>query len=111
GGKGAQVLGVNATALTGLLRSLRPTTGTLSAYSSELPCLLEGLANARGVMAKVIGGTDAGLRARVSIRSALPAYTFPRDLPASPRGTGPDCHGMPLLSPSQIPFPEKGAPQ
>lgn len=111
GGKGAEVLGVNADALTSLLRALRPTTGTLAAYSSELPCLLEGLANARGVMADVIGGTSAGLRARVSIRSELPPYTRAKDLPTLARGHGVGCHGMPLLRPDQIPVPEKGAPQ
>jgi len=111
GGKGAEVLGTHGDALTALLGNLRPTTATLAAYSSELPCLLQGLARTRGVMADVIGGTDAGLRARVSIRSELPAYANPRDLPTYPRGTGAACHGMPWLSPAQIPAPEKGEPQ
>lgn len=111
GGRGAEVLGVNADALGTLVRGLRLPSGTLRAYSSELPCLLMGLDRARELMADVIGGTDAALRALVSFRSQLPKYTYPDDLPDYPSGSGPDCHGLPGLSPGQIPIPERGEPQ
>ncbi|HWJ82502.1 MAG TPA: MCE family protein [Nocardioides sp.] len=108
GDRGAEVLGVNGSALASLLRSLRPTAGTLRAYSSELPCLLQGLDNTRKIMAKVIGGTTPALRAYLSVRSQLPTYTYPADLPHVPRGRGPSCYGMPLLSDANTPFPERG---
>lgn len=108
GDRGAKVLGVNSDALVRLLRTLRPTTGTLRAYSSELPCLLQGLDETREIMAQVIGGRDAGLRARLSIRHGLPKYVAPSDLPSMPRGRGPACHNLPLLDPGELPIPERG---
>jgi phospholipid/cholesterol/gamma-HCH transport system substrate-binding protein len=111
GGEGAHVLGVNSRALASVLRNLRPTTGTLAAYSTELPCLLKGLDRTRDIMAGVIGGTRSALIGRVSIRGELPAYTLPKGLPAYPHGRGPDCAALPLLAASHIPFPERGAPQ
>lgn len=111
GGKAERLLGENGDALARLLRSARPTAATLRAYSIELPCLLQGLDETREVMAKVIGGTDAGLRALVSVRSELSHYEAPADLPGYPEGRGPDCHGLPRLKDSAIPIPERGTPQ
>jgi len=111
GGRGAEVLGVNANALGTLVRGLQLPTGTLRAYSTELPCLLMGLDQSRKLIADVIGGTDATLRAMVSVRSEISKYTYPNDLPGVPAGRGPDCHGLPALSPGQIPVPERGEPQ
>ncbi len=111
GGEGAQVLGINATALADVLRNLRPTTGLLAAYSSELPCFLEGLDKTRDIMADVIGGKSHALIGKVSMRGALPAYTYPKDLPSYPQGHGPTCAGLPMLAKSQIPYPERGTPQ
>ncbi|RHW22827.1 MCE family protein [Nocardioides immobilis] len=111
GGRGAQVLGVNADALGTLVRGLRLPTGTLRAYSTELPCLLMGLDRTRELMADAIGGTDASLRAVISFRSGLSKYTAPADLPGMPVGRGPACHGLPVLSADQVPVPERGEPQ
>ncbi|MCW2856549.1 MAG: hypothetical protein JWR52_2164 [Marmoricola sp.] len=111
GGEGVKVLGVNSTALAEVLRELRPTTSTLAAYSSELPCFLEGLDKTRDIMADVIGGKANALIGKVSIRGALPPYTYPQDLPSYPQGRGPTCAGLPMLSKSQIPYPERGTPQ
>lgn len=111
GDHGARVLGVNAGALSALLRTLRPTAATLHAYSTELPCLFQGLDNTRKVMAKVIGGTSHGLRALLSVRSKLPKYTVPRDLPGLPHGRAASCAGMPLLGSGQVPYPERGPVQ
>jgi phospholipid/cholesterol/gamma-HCH transport system substrate-binding protein len=109
GDHATRVLGVNGDALATLLRTLRPTAATLRAYSSELPCLFRGIDNTRKEMAKVIGGTTHALRALVSIRSKLPKYTVPRDLPGLPHGRGPSCAGMPLLH--AFPYPERGPVQ
>ncbi|MFL6109349.1 MAG: MCE family protein [Marmoricola sp.] len=111
GGEGTKVLGINSSALAAVLKNLRPTSRTLAAYSSELPCFLRGLSNTRDIMADVIGGKTAALIGKVSIRGALPPYTFPKDLPGYPHGTGPTCAGLPLLSSGLIPFPERGTPQ
>lgn len=111
GGRGAEVLGVNADALGTLVRGLQLPTGTLRAYSTELPCLLMGLDRARELMADAIGGTEASMRALISFRSGLSKYTVPADRPGMPVGRGPDCHGLPVLSADQIPVPERGEPQ
>lgn len=111
GDSGTKLLGVNSAALSSVLRNLRPTAATLAAYSSELPCFLEGLDKTRDIMAKVIGGTKSALIGKVSIRGELPPYTYPKDLPTYPKGRGPSCAGMPMLSSSQIPYPERGTPQ
>jgi len=111
GAEGAHVLGINSRSIALALKNLRPTARTLAAYSSELPCFLRGLSNTRDIMADVIGGKQAALIGKVSIRGALPPYTFPKDLPAYPRGTGPTCAGLPSLSAGEIPFPERGIPQ
>ncbi|WP_183093587.1 MCE family protein [Nocardioides stalactiti] len=111
GGRGAEVLGLNADALGALVRGLNLPSGTLRAYATELPCFILGLDRTRQIMADVIGGTDATLRALVSVRSKLSKYTAPDDLPSYPRGRGPNCHGLPVLSPSQVPVPERGTPQ
>jgi phospholipid/cholesterol/gamma-HCH transport system substrate-binding protein len=111
GGDGSKLLGVNANALGQLLRNLRPTTRTLAAYSSELPCFLKGLDKTRDLIADVIGGTTSALIGRVSLRGSLPPYTFPKDLPGYPKGRGPSCAGLPALVPNQVPYPERGEPQ
>lgn len=111
GGRATELLGENGDALATLLESARPTAATLRAYSSELPCFLKGLDETRKIMADVIGGTDASLRALVSVRSELSRYTFPADLPDAAAGRGPNCQGLPRLKNSQIPIPERGTPQ
>ena len=111
GGHGAQVLGLNASALSELVRGLDLPSSTLRAYSTELPCFLMGMDRTRQMIGDVIGGTDATLRAHVSVRSKLSKYTYPGDLPGVPVGRGPDCHGLPVLTSSQVPVPERGEPQ
>lgn len=111
GDEGTRVLGVNSLALSKVLKNLRPTTRTLAAYSSELPCFLMGLDKTRDIMADVIGGKEAALIGKVSLRGELPVYKFPRDLPSYPKGRGPTCGALPMLSPDQVPFPERGTPQ
>lgn len=111
GGRAEELLGENGDALATLVESARPTAATLRAYSTELPCLLKGLDETRKIMADVIGGTDASLRALVSVRSELEHYTFPSSLPGLPQGRGPNCHGLPRLKGNQIPIPERGTPQ
>ena len=109
GGEATEFLGVNGDDLADLLRSARPTAETLNAYSNELPCLLRGLDANREVMAQVLGGKSAGLRALVSVRSELPVYAYPNDLPGLPERGAPSCHGLPTLD--QIPIPERGGEQ
>jgi phospholipid/cholesterol/gamma-HCH transport system substrate-binding protein len=111
GADGTKVLGINSNALALVLKNLRPTTRTLAAYSSELPCFLMGLDKTRGIMASVIGGKEAALIGKVSLRGELPVYKYPQDLPTYPKGRGPTCGGLPLLSSNQIPYPERGTPQ
>ena len=111
GGAGSRLVGLNDESLVALLRSLRPTTAMLRAYSSELPCLLQGLDRTQQIMTKTLGGLDAGLRARLTLRSELPPYQPGADLPRLPVPGGPGCQGLPSLSAAQLPFPERGVPQ
>lgn len=111
GATGTRFVGVNDDQLRAVLKSLRPTSALLEAYSSELPCFLKGLDRTQQIMTDTFGGVDAGLRARLTIRSELPPYTAGRDFPDLPLGTGPGCHGLPSLTTSDVPFPERGAPQ
>jgi phospholipid/cholesterol/gamma-HCH transport system substrate-binding protein len=111
GKAGSRFVGLTDDDLVSLLRSLRPTTSTLRAYSSELPCFLKGLDKTQQIMTKTLGGLDAGLRARVSVRSELPPYRPGVDLPRLPIARGPGCAGLPTLPASHVPFPERGEPQ
>jgi phospholipid/cholesterol/gamma-HCH transport system substrate-binding protein len=108
---GTRFVGVNDNALLSLLRSLRPTTAMLRAYSSELPCLFQGLDRTQQIMTKTWGDIDAGLRARLTVRSELPPYRPGADLPRVAVPRGPTCAALPSLDASQVPFPERGTPQ
>lgn len=111
GEAGTRLVGITDDDLVSLLRSLRPTTSTLRAYSSELPCFLQGLDRTQQIMTKSLGGLDAGLRARIGFRSELPPYRPGIDLPRLPIPRGPGCQGLPTIAPAQVPFPERGGPQ
>lgn len=111
GKAGTDLLGANSAKLQAVINQLAPTVSVVGTYTPELSCFVAGLENTREIIAKVIGGTLPGLIARVSIRGALNPYTYPGDLPKSPRGTGPICGGLPLLSPSQIPYSGRGSSQ
>jgi phospholipid/cholesterol/gamma-HCH transport system substrate-binding protein len=108
---GTRFVGANDQTLLTLLRSLRPTTAMLRAYSSELPCFIRGLDRTQQIMAETFGEVDAGLRARLTVRSELPPYRGEADFPQPPIARGPGCQGLPALSSSQVPFPERGGPQ
>lgn len=111
GQAGVDLLGVNSARLQTVIKQIAPTVSLVASYSPELSCFLVGLENTREIMARVIGGAAPGLIGRVSIRGEIPPYTYPRDLPKAPRGTGPVCPGLPLLSPSQIPYSGPGSSQ
>jgi phospholipid/cholesterol/gamma-HCH transport system substrate-binding protein len=108
---GTRFVGVNDEALLSLLRSLRPTTGMLRAYATELPCLFQGLDRTQEIMTDTLGGISAGLRARLTVRSELPPYRPGVDKPQPAVPRGPTCAALPSLDQSQVPFPERGAPQ
>lgn len=108
---GTRFARVNDESLLSLLRSLRPTTAMLRAYSSELPCLLQGLDRTQQIMNKTWGEVDAGLRARLTVRSEVPPYRPGADLPRVAVPRGPTCAALPSLDVSQVPFPERGTPQ
>lgn len=111
GKQGLALLGANGQQLEAAIHNIWPTAELLNQYSPELGCFLTGMENTRQIIAKVIGGTSAGLIGRVSIRGSLNPYSFPADLPRYPRGAGPTCAGLPLLSPAQIPYAGRGSSQ
>lgn len=111
GKDGVALLGANGKQLEAAIRNIWPTAQLLNQYAPELSCFLTGMENTRQIMAKVIGGTTAGLIGRVSIRGSLNPYSFPGDLPPYPSGTGPTCAGLPLLNSAQIPYAGRGSSQ
>lgn len=111
GKDGVALLGANGKQLEQAIHSIFPTASLLNEYSPELGCFLNGLENTRQIMAKVIGGASPGLIGRLTIRGELNPYKYPSDLPSYPKGSGPTCAGLPLLSSTQIPYSGRGSSQ
>lgn len=108
--QGATVLGNDVTGLLVrlepvlplALETLRPTLGLLSAYSPELPCLLNGIDRTGAQLRKVMlppseGGTHRNVHVQLGIGQALPAYRNPTDLPKVGATGGPNCRGLPVI--------------
>lgn len=111
GDTATSVLDIHGDALAELLRGLRVPASTLRVYSEEIPCLMAGLDRARELVGAATGGSDPAFRFLLGFRSELEPYRYPQDLPGRPQGRGPNCHGLPVIQPSQIPVPERGGPR
>jgi phospholipid/cholesterol/gamma-HCH transport system substrate-binding protein len=100
------VLAHNQEGLQSSLALLRPTTGLLQKYSPALTCLIQGLDTLNTLLSDVVGGTSPGLNINMSFTPAGGSYKSPRDLPEVRADNGPNCHGLPTLTPEEIPPPE-----
>jgi phospholipid/cholesterol/gamma-HCH transport system substrate-binding protein len=87
--------------LTSAVRVLGPTTATLSRYSPEFTCLLQGLTNLDRIS---VPSTVPGLRGRIAFLPEARPYQFPMDLPKVAADTGPNCRGLPMV-PKDSPTP------
>jgi phospholipid/cholesterol/gamma-HCH transport system substrate-binding protein len=106
GQTGASVLGVSADPLVRALQHLRPTTRSLAAYASELPCFLRGLERAGHLAGNGAGATSPGLNIIASLRSQIRPFSPATDRPQVLRGTGPTCGALPYLGPADVPAPD-----
>lgn len=102
---GHRLLTANSDGLVDALDLLRPTTGLLRQYSPELTCFVQGLDNARELLEPVIGGKYPALNLNVGFLPGANPYQPGRDLPKVAADNPPSCHGLPLLSPGQVPAP------
>ncbi|MFT4262221.1 MAG: MCE family protein [Nocardioides sp.] len=104
GDSGTALIKDDGSALTTFITSLRLPAGTLRAYSSELPCFIQGAEQVHQTMTKTFGEVDSGLRAELSVRGGLQPYTYPKDLPGVGADGSAGCHGLPSVPLSQIPI-------
>lgn len=88
-----------------MLSVLRPTTRMLASYSPQFTCLVQGLSEGKKVFEGPLGGSRPGANLTLSILPGLPSYKYPADLPVVAAANGPDCLGLPMLAPHQIPHP------
>jgi len=106
GQTGASVLGVTADPLVQALQHLRPTTRSLAAYASELPCFLRGLERSGHLAGNGAGATSPGLNIIATLRSQIRPFSPATDRPQVLRGTGPTCGALPYLGPADVPAPD-----
>lgn len=91
----------------GLSRSLRlldPVTGTLSRYSPELPCLIEGLAKGNELAEIAVGGTNPGITTFTHVVRGREPYQYATDLKLLGENRGPNCFGLPYVTPAEVPL-------
>lgn len=99
GGETDDFFAVNADPLTGMLRSLRPTTTLLHQYAPELTCFIDGEAqNYRQLNKNAFSRLGVSLEVAPAPGSAG-TYQYPGDLPTVGPGAqpGPNCRGLPLV--------------
>ena len=95
------------------LRLLEPVARTLERYSPELPCLVLGLASLNKLEETAVGGIKPGLFALTRLIPARAPYTYGANLPLLGADRGPDCFGLPYVTPAEAeqppPFLKTGA--
>lgn len=81
--------------------ALEPTTRLLAKYSPEFTCLVEGLDEARRRTEMALGRDLPGVQAEISFLPGQRGYRYPDDLPKLVTGVGPQCYGLPYISPKE----------
>lgn len=87
------------------LNLLRPVTGTLARYAPELPCVVLGLQAVNRPMEAAIGGTNPGLTTLTRIVPGRRPYTYGENLPLLGDDHGPECYGLPYVTPAEATVP------
>lgn len=103
GTRARRVVSANGEKFVDLFATLRPTTGLLAEYSPGLGCFISGLAVTDRLLRDAVGGTNPGLNLDSSVVPMEGAYTYPEDLPKVAADNGPACHGLPKLTPGELP--------
>ncbi|HEX4189458.1 MAG TPA: MCE family protein [Marmoricola sp.] len=96
----------NETNLDKTLQALDPTTKLLARYAPEFPCTFQGLAVDNTLATRAFGLVQQGINAVVGLLPAQSPYEYPTDLPDVRADSGPQCYGLPNLTPGKIPAHE-----
>jgi len=99
-GKADTLLQRNGRPLANLLNYLDPVTQVLARYAPVLPCTLSGLVIDNKYAEQAIGGVFPGINTYTILRPSDYPYTDAKNLPIAGADNGPDCHGMPNLTPA-----------
>jgi len=86
------------------LELLKPVTGTLARYSPEVPCLVEGLAKGNELAEVAVGGTNPGITTFTHVVRGREPYAYPTDVKALGENRGPNCFGLPYVTPEEVPL-------
>lgn len=84
---------------------LEPVARTLARYSPELPCLVMGLASANKLAEAAAGGTLPGINTFTRLVPGRAPYEHPRNLPVVGDKRGPECYGLPHVTPAEAEQP------
>lgn len=84
---------------------LEPVARTLARYSPELPCLVLGLASANKLAEAAAGGTFPGVNTFTRLVPGREPYEYPRNLPLVGDNRGPECYGLPHVTPAEAEQP------
>lgn len=98
------LLDANADGIETALRSLRPTSAMLAAYSPMFPCLIASVDQLRIHLDKVLGYQYPSLHIYTQLLPGTERYKYPRDLPKIVPATPPTCFGGPV-KPADGPVP------
>jgi phospholipid/cholesterol/gamma-HCH transport system substrate-binding protein len=91
----ADFLTQNEDSLISLAASSRPVLGLLAEYSPEYPCLLDGLATYKPLIAEAFGGDgDPALNLNITVQFPPRNPYAPGDQPAYIDTSGPSCGGL-----------------
>ncbi|RSN71109.1 MCE family protein [Actinomadura sp. WAC 06369] len=93
---GPKIIGVNI--------ANRDVLQIVAKYSPAMPCVLEGLMEAKPELERVGGGGGSKTyNLTIEIVKPRPAYTYPLDKPEARDHRNPRCYGIPN---SKVPFPD-----
>lgn len=107
---GEDFVSENSDAVTRLLTTLSPATSVLKEYSPIFPCFLSGLARADELAQAAVGGTNPGVSTYTRLQPTDSPYKRTQQLPTAAADLGPDCYGLPKISPADAlkPNPDFG---
>lgn len=103
-GEGETLLRQTGPGLESSLGLLDPVTRTLARYSPELPCLIEGLAKGNELAELAVGGTNPGITTFTHVVRSRDAYAYPDDVKTLGENRGPNCFGLPYVTPDEVPL-------
>ncbi len=88
-----------------LTETFEPVADVLARYSPELPCMILGLAGANPLAEAAVGGTHPGVTTITRVVPGRDPYLYPKDLPIVGDDRGPQCHGLPYITPEEAQAP------